>query len=127
MQWRFRTDPLPKLDEQRLGQYFSLTQACKQLRTKYRPLWIRNSKPRIQLWQLAEWLEAFFPARYALEHRPAKLQIYWEDPSCVEVHGVFEITPLLKMKAYNAAFECQHIPHHLAKDENPNWPKEGGL
>jgi hypothetical protein len=46
---------------QRVWQFFGLTQSCQQLRSEYRPLWIRDFTVRLRTGNLSEFVATFLP------------------------------------------------------------------
>ncbi|KAF2831098.1 hypothetical protein CC86DRAFT_366563 [Ophiobolus disseminans] len=105
-----------------------LTQVCKQLRSEYRPLWLRASKPRIRLDALDRYCSAFFPSREDLQHAPDCLQISWYHNEDDETGEIFDITPLLKMHAYCPRFRCEVVSHKFAEGIFPTsdwWDGDG--
>ena len=86
--------------------FFSLTQACKQIRLEYRPLWLRQSRVLVDIDDLEEFLSTFYriPDHPETWYRdaPRALTISWDHDMSEYGDDValIDIGPLLKLHAY---------------------------
>jgi len=107
----------PRCDS--LRKFYGLTQTCRQTREEYRPIWLSKSKPRVEPWQLCGFLSATFRNTQDFQNAPIKFQLSWLVGEHDESGEIFNITPLLKMRAYRAGFWFAIIPHKLAENMFP--------
>jgi hypothetical protein len=96
-------------------QFFPLTQVCKQIRTEYRPLWLRGSYIRLSVHDLPRWFNTFYPHTIDLKHAPKNLQISWWHEEDDEEDLVLDITPLIQLRAHCPTFDVSFIPHKVAE------------
>jgi hypothetical protein len=62
---------------QRMWQFLGLAQTCQQLRSEYRPLWIRDLAVRLRPNNFSEFVATFLPSSQELQHGPQLIQISW--------------------------------------------------
>jgi hypothetical protein len=102
--------------------FFPLTQACKQIRLEYRPLWLRRSLILVDFSDLEGFLTTFYcvPGRNETSYRdaPQELTISWDHDKeeYADDETLIDIGPLLKLRAYSPTssikFECRRILEH---------------
>jgi hypothetical protein len=112
-QKRSQSDP-PTQWDRRIWQSLGLAQCCQQLRSEYRPLWIRNFAVRLRPHNFSEFVLTFFPpTTQEQKHGPELIQISWE-------HGVDnvcsqqDIMPFLLLHARFPNVRFQHVPYRVA-------------
>lgn len=96
--------------------YFGLTQVCKQIRTEYRPLWMRNSSVRVKLEALRLWMWVFYAGKHQHQNAPQLLQISWaneDDSSSSE--RMLDLTPLIQLRAHRPTFTVEFVADALVE------------
>ncbi|KAF2132776.1 hypothetical protein P153DRAFT_393732 [Dothidotthia symphoricarpi CBS 119687] len=117
--------------------FFGLVQSCKQIRAEYRPLWLSNSRVRVQPENLGPFVDAFFPDLTGLKQAPGLLEISWTHRDNYEYvldmevdlyHGydrdiieqqTTDLTPLLRLHANCPSFHSEFVPHKLMHGWSP--------
>jgi hypothetical protein len=99
--------------------FFSLTQACKQIRLEYRPLWLRQSLVLVDFDDLEEFLSTFYriPGRPEAWYRdaPRELTVSWDHDMTEygDDETLIDIGLLLKLHAYSPTslitFKCRRL------------------
>ncbi|KAF1954967.1 hypothetical protein CC80DRAFT_566153 [Byssothecium circinans] len=93
-------------------QFFGLTQTCQQIRTEYRPVWLRNSIARIRFHDLKYFLAIFYPKENNIG--PKILQIVWDGNKDCGLDRMVDLLPLLHLRASNENTRVEFIPYaHL--------------
>jgi hypothetical protein len=113
--------------------FFALTQTCSQIRAEYRPLWLRNSKPRLAPRYLSSYFRTFYPTTQDLQHAPHELQISWHHDVPIELakdcvldnrrDRDIDVTPLLKMRVHRSDFRARVVSHKSAENILPDFKK----
>jgi len=108
---------LPKNTRSRT--FFSLTQACKQIRLEYRPLWLRQSVVLVDFIDLKEFLSTFYhiPSCPEAWYRdaPRELTVSWDHDMTEygDNKTLIDIRLLLKLHAYSPrsiiTFKCRRL------------------
>jgi hypothetical protein len=99
--------------QQRVWQFFGLTQSCKQLRSEYRPLWIRDLTVRLKTGIFSEFVATFLPtSKDESLLGPKLIQISWD-------HGLDNIlekdlTPFLLLRGRLPDICFDFVPYRLA-------------
>jgi hypothetical protein len=111
---------------------FALTQTCKQLRSEYRPLWLRYSSIRITFDNIGQSISTFCLTGIKYEFAPKLLVISWDtfyghnggaddtDDYGKFVDVPFEITALLRLRAFCATSVIKFVSHRLVENKLPN-------
>jgi hypothetical protein len=99
--------------------FFGLTQASKQLRSEFRPVWLRDSSVRIELQDLDDFISTFYSKAEEFRNAPKMLLISWNHDSDEE-QALFDITPLLCLRAFCPTFEASFVCHDLIEGVLPN-------
>ncbi|KAF2124583.1 hypothetical protein P153DRAFT_370976 [Dothidotthia symphoricarpi CBS 119687] len=100
--------------------YFALTQTCKQLRSEFRPLWLRNSGIRIDPEDLDEFVGTFYPRIDEYQNAPRLLLINWDHDICYDDNLVFKLTPLLRLHAHCPTFTAKFVCRKIIDGDFPN-------
>ncbi|KAF2996285.1 hypothetical protein E8E13_005132 [Curvularia kusanoi] len=120
---RKTTDPEEVPEYLRTRTFFSLTQACKQIRIEYRPLWLRQSFVLVDYSDLKDFLCVFYHyGTHGLLHKwcrdaPRRLTISWDHDLDMNEDGdnvsLIDIKPLVKLRAHSPTsiitFECRRL------------------
>jgi hypothetical protein len=120
-----QTKSPPKLKPRDSGRnFFALSQTSKQLRSEFRPLWLRNSSTRLRFDDFNKFIATFYPTQDQYEIAPKLLVISWdylyhdEDEDLESV--VFDITSLLRFGACSPTSEIVFVSHRLIEFDLPN-------
>jgi hypothetical protein len=80
--------------------FLALTQICKQIRAEYRPLWLRDSSINLNLDDVKCFITTFFPTTDGYGNAPKLLLISWDHEGGYDEDLLFDITPLLRLRAH---------------------------
>ncbi|KAI4671234.1 uncharacterized protein J4E88_009267 [Alternaria novae-zelandiae] len=113
--------------------YRALTQVCKQIRTEYRPMWLRQSRFCVELPTLAHFINAYYPKVADYQHAPKLLLISWDHgqlgDELEEGYGGDEesmedvltnITLLARLRAHCPTFTVNFASRQVLEDDVPN-------
>jgi hypothetical protein len=67
--------------------YRALTQVCKQIRTEFRPIWLRQSCFRMELLVVAQFVATYYPKVADYQNAPKLLLISWDHGSIEDGFG----------------------------------------
>jgi hypothetical protein len=104
--------------------FFALTQTCKQLRLEFRPLWLRDSSVQLKFDDIVPFVATFYPLVAEYDNAPKLLVISWHhdyeerDSDLDDV--LFDITPLLRLRAFCSTSVVKFVPHRLNECDLPN-------
>jgi hypothetical protein len=99
-----------------LQMFLSLMHSCSQIRAEYRPLWLLNSKPRLEPRHLSSYFRTFYPTTQDLQHAPHELQISWHHSVDSRPDREVDVTPLLKMRVHRTDFRIRVVSQKLAEN-----------
>jgi hypothetical protein len=102
---------------ERVWKFFALTQVCKQIRSEYRPLWIRQASFQLKACDLRPCFDTFLINSNDRKHSPKMLQISWDHGYDNDVRR--DVTPLLQLRAYIPSLKCKFILHKVAVGLDP--------
>ncbi|KAF1954969.1 hypothetical protein CC80DRAFT_505808 [Byssothecium circinans] len=92
--------------------YFGLTQANRQVRKEFRPLWFRQARLRIHLHDLPYFIRTFFREEEDYTNAPKLLEISWvtivQEQTC-------SVLPLLMMRIHCPTFVVKFVSHEIAQ------------
>ncbi|KAI4636340.1 hypothetical protein J4E83_001294 [Alternaria metachromatica] len=113
--------------------YRALTQVCKQIRTEYRPMWLRQSRFCVELPTLAHFISAYYPKVADYQNAPKLLLISWDHgqlgDELEEGYGGDEesmedvltnITLLARLRAHCPTFTVNFASRQVLEDDVPN-------
>jgi hypothetical protein len=117
--------------------YRALTQVCKQVRTEYRPIWLRQSCFRMDLSALASFIETYYPKVTDYQNAPTLLLISWDHGHIAgEFEGdydadsdiyvepmedvVSEITLLISLRAHCPTFTAKFVSRPILESDVQN-------
>ncbi|KAG9193056.1 hypothetical protein G6011_03091 [Alternaria panax] len=121
--------------------YRPLTQVCKQIRTEYRPVWLRKSCFCMELSTITQFIDTCYPKVADYQNAPKRLFISWdhvkiiddseddyddyddyshqdEEKSCEDV--LTDITLLVRLRAHCPTFTAKFVSHRILEDDMPN-------
>ncbi|KAL1798946.1 hypothetical protein ACET3X_002983 [Alternaria dauci] len=117
--------------------YRALTQVCKQIRSEFRPIWLRQSCFRMKLPAVAQFITAYYPKVADYQNAPKLLLISWDhgmtedefgeiyedydglDEGSME-HVLTDITLLVRLRAHCPTFTAKFISRRILEDDVPN-------
>ncbi|KAF2848535.1 hypothetical protein T440DRAFT_509425 [Plenodomus tracheiphilus IPT5] len=113
-------------DHHSVRRFFALTQVNRQIRSEYRPLWLRGHSVRVMFEDLHSFIYTYYPDRAHYQHAPRLLSVSWD-------HGSFDlestsnaeyvlsnIAILLELLAYCPTLTVQFVCHRIVEHEFPN-------
>jgi hypothetical protein len=100
--------------------FLALTQTCKLIRTEYRPLWLREASISIDLDLVQDFLTAFYPTIEDFQNAPKLLAVLWDHRDGYDEDVLFDITPLLHLRAHCPTFVAKFCPRPLMDGDAPN-------
>ncbi|KAF2870432.1 hypothetical protein BDV95DRAFT_595933 [Massariosphaeria phaeospora] len=106
----------PKRPDNWMWTSFAFTQTCKQIRSEYRPIWLRSSDIRIQYHDVDRFLSTFYVSPPDMQNGPMRLQISWAGE--MRNDNIIDILPLLRLAASGSSgsrASIMFIPHVLAE------------
>ncbi|KAH8719135.1 hypothetical protein GQ44DRAFT_829418 [Phaeosphaeriaceae sp. PMI808] len=98
-------------------QFFALTQTCRQLRTEYRPMWLRDCSVCIEFTDFPEFVTDFYSFQNNYHNAPKKLLISCDDRVDDTPHILFDLSPLLLLQASSPTFEAKFVSSVLLDPE----------
>jgi hypothetical protein len=119
--------------------YRAFTQVCKQIRTEFRPIWLRQSCFRMELPAVAQFIKKYYPRVTDYQNAPKLLLISWEDGLLEDEFGevyddfdgldedsmegvLTDITLLVRLRAHCPTFTVKFISRRVLEDDVPNRP-----
>ncbi|CAI9628207.1 unnamed protein product [Alternaria burnsii] len=119
--------------------YRAFTQVCKQIRTEFRPIWLRQSCFRMELPAVAQFIKTYYPKVTDYQNAPKLLLISWDHGLIEDEFGeVYEdlngfdedsmedvltdITLLVCLRAYCPNFTAKFVSRRVLEDDVPNCP-----
>jgi hypothetical protein len=104
--------------------FFALTQACKQLRSEFRPLWLRGSFIHLKFDDINSFIATFYPLLADYENAPKLLTISWDhfyDEVDSDIDNIlFDLTPLLRLRAFRPTCVISFVPRRITDYDYPN-------
>jgi hypothetical protein len=105
--------------------FFALTQTSKQIRSEFRPLWLRGSSIRIKFDDIDRFIDTFYGTVAEYDNAPKLLIISWDDhydeDSPDDLDDVlFDVAPLLRLRAFCPTSSINFVPHRLSEFDLPN-------
>jgi len=100
--------------------FISLTQTCKQIRSEYRPLWLRNSAFRIEFVDLNKFIATFYPSVKDYSNAPKLLLIPWDHEDDAYDDTLLDITALLRFRAFCPTFAAHFKARRLIEMDLPD-------
>jgi hypothetical protein len=117
--------------------YRALTQVCKQIRTEFRPIWLRESCFRMELPAVAQFVTTYYPKVADYQNAPKLLLISWDHgPIEDEFEEAYEdsyhldeesmedvltdITLLVRLRAHCPTFTAKFISRRILEGDLPN-------
>ena len=113
--------------------YRALTQVSKQIRTEYRPMWLRQSCFRMELPTVAQFINTYFPKVTDHQNGPKLLLISWDhgpigneseeesDDDEEYMDGVLtNINLLIRLRARYPTLTVRFISRRVLEDDVPN-------
>jgi len=97
--------------------FFALTQVCNQIRTEYRPLWVRDASILVKTRKVDDFVRDFAPGLLDLEQIP-KLKIAWRYDVGIWIKGL-NITLLLQLRAHYPSFDCEFVAPEVPAEMRP--------
>jgi hypothetical protein len=92
--------------------YLPLTQACRQLRSEFRPVCLR-AQITVDWKSLPGYLRTFYPTvndkLQNIEHIPASVTILVDSYQSADPHPEIDIAPLVRMAHAKSAFSCSFV------------------
>ncbi|KAI4920432.1 hypothetical protein J4E85_009199 [Alternaria conjuncta] len=93
--------------------FFALTQVCTQVRTEYRPLWVRNLRVAFSApSQVAAFLDTFLRFENEPKHMPKLVQLLWDHGNDDEMR--YALTDILRLHAHSPSSRVALIPENVA-------------
>ena len=102
--------------------FLALTQTCKQIRTEYRPLWLRDSSITIDLDDVQDFITAFYPTIEDFQNVPKLLVVSWDHRDGYDEDLLFDITPLLHLRAHGPNFVAKFVSRLIMDYDVPDVP-----
>lgn len=100
--------------------FIGLTQSCKQIRTEYRVLWLRDSSIRIKLENVQSYMSTFYPKAEDYSNAPKLLLISWDhENDGYDEEVLFDITLLLRIRAFCPSNVIQFVCRRLVEFDLP--------
>lgn len=96
-------------------QFLGLTQTCKQLRTEYRPIWLRNSRVRVTHDNLRAYIHTFYGCATRYTDMPRLIQISYDH----DLVQMIDVSLLLRISANCRTTQVELIPHVLTQKVGP--------
>ncbi|KAI4952811.1 hypothetical protein J4E91_003285 [Alternaria rosae] len=113
--------------------YRALTQICKQIRTEYRPIWLRQSCFCIELSTVAQFIVTYYPKVLDYQNAPKLLVISWDhgqigaeseedcDDDVESTEDVLtNIALLTRLRAHCPTLTVNFISRRVLEDDEPN-------
>ncbi|CAO2649738.1 Nn.00g010300.m01.CDS01 [Neocucurbitaria sp. VM-36] len=100
--------------------FFALTQTCKQIRSEYRPLWLRASSIRIEMENITSFVNAYYPKVEEYSNAPDLLLISWDHGHGEDDEVLFDITLLFHLRAHCKTFTTKFVSRRLVEGDLPN-------
>jgi hypothetical protein len=108
--------------------FLALTQTSKQLRSEFRPLWLRASSVRLRFDDIDRFIKSFYSTVSDYGFAPKLLVISWyqlyNDEDADLDSAVFNISALLRLGAYSPTSKIEFVPHRLIEYELPNVERD---
>jgi hypothetical protein len=101
-------------------EYLGLPQTCKQIRSEYRPLWLRKSAIRIEFSNLTKFIATFHPAIEDYSIAPKLLLISWDHDEDDYDDTLLDITNLLRVCAFCPTFSAHFKSRRLIECDLPD-------
>ncbi|KAF9690608.1 hypothetical protein EKO04_011318 [Ascochyta lentis] len=103
--------------------FFALTQTCNQIRSEYRPLWLRQSSVRIDFDDVHSFMETFYRPP-GLSHvwyldAPRLVTISWDHDKALYTDGnaFLDITSILKLRAFTPSSTIRFASRRLEEHD----------
>ena len=113
--------------------YRALTQVCEQIRTEYRPIWLRRSCFHMEFPTVPQFINTYYHKAADYQNAPKRLLISWdhgkiiddseaddedEEESCQD--GLTNITLLVRLRAHCLTFTAKFVSRRILEDDLPN-------
>jgi hypothetical protein len=108
--------------------FLALTQTSKQLRSEFRPLWLRASSVRLRFDDIDRFIKSFYSTVSDYGFAPKLLVMSWyqlyNDEDADLDSAVFNISALLRLGAYSPTSKIEFVPHRLIEYELSNVERD---
>ncbi|KAF1846130.1 uncharacterized protein K460DRAFT_377418 [Cucurbitaria berberidis CBS 394.84] len=100
--------------------FFALTQACKQIRSEFRPLWLRKSALRIEMKNVRPFITTYYPKTEEYKNAPSLLMVSWDHGDGEDDDVLSDVTLLCHLRAHSPTFTAEFVSRRLVDFDLPN-------